>query len=106
MQMVRLGILCDAVNDLQRLYKKPFIITSGVRSPREQALISPDHPHDCHVLGAAVDIKDDLTIFEWCKANKGAVTELGIYLENEVCDPGHLHLQILPPASSRWIFNP
>lgn len=104
--MVRLDVLCKTLNDLQVLYKKPFVITSGVRSQTEQLLISPDHPHSYHVIGAAVDIKDDGRIFEWCKDHKGAVTELGIYLENERCDPGHLHIQILPPRSGKFIFNP
>lgn len=95
-----------AMNIVRVAYGKPMIITSGYRTPEEQVIVSPGHPHDAHVLAAACDVADNnFTLWNWLCDNLAYVAHAGMYLENEACSPGHVHFQIYPPISGHRIFN-
>lgn len=100
----------------------PFSVTSGVRSWDDHVAIYdainvrraevnlaplriPTQSNHLVEIAAAVDIADsNKQLWAFCLINIPMLEELGIYLEQR--QGGWVHMQILPPASGKRIFNP
>lgn len=90
-------------------YGLPMRITSGVRSQEEEMRIDPAHPDSAHTKGAAVDILDpdpDKRLWNWCLDHIDLMVELGLYLEDRLYSPNHVHFQWWAPLSGNRIFKP
>lgn len=105
-QSANLDKLFFSLTSLQEQYGHPLTITSGYRSIAHQREVDPAHPGSAHCQGAAVDILDGGKLWDFCVNRLDIMKDLGFYLENEKCAPGHLHLQIIAPASQNRIFDP
>lgn len=106
-QEVRAAWLHMAVNVLRYEYGKPFIITSGFRTPAEQKKINPKNMKSAHTLGAACDIYDhDGALWKWLMEHIALVEECGVYLESKNFTPTWVHMQVVAPKSGNRIFLP
>ena len=84
-----------------------FVVTSGFRNEDDQKRVDPMHPHSAHTLGCAVDIEDThMLLWYWLQDNLSLVKDIGLYLEDEFTDKGHVHIQSIPPKSGKTIFEP
>lgn len=96
-----LAVLLEKINKIRMLYGKPMIVTSGLRSIADQARINPGAPKSKHLIGAAVDIADDGSLYKWLKSNPELLIEVGLWCE-ERQGPWQ-HFQCIPPNSgNRW----
>lgn len=103
-----LDILLDKLNKLQKLYKGPIIITSGLRSQALQHKLIANGRSTAtksnHLIGAAADIYDpDGLLYNWLKENESVLIDLCLWCEERM-GPWQ-HLQIFPPKSGkRWFY--
>lgn len=99
-----LAILLERMNKVRAAYGKPMTVTSGLRSPSDQARINPNAPKSKHLIGAACDISDpDGALYDWCKANEDLLASIGLWLEHRM--GSWQHFQVIPPKSGhRWFF--
>lgn len=99
--------LLSSINVIRKLWGKPMIVTSGLRSKEDQMRINPAAPHSKHLLGAACDIADgDGSLQAWCLANEANLAVYGLWCENFSRTPHWVHFQCLPPASGKRFFWP
>jgi hypothetical protein len=115
--------LHKAVNELRKIWGKPMIVTSGVRSWEEHVAIynKVSRPtkipkYSSHLTGAACDIWDrgqvlgkflSQDVEDSHKAGKPSLLEkLGLYMESPTVTLTWVHLQITPPKSGNRIFLP
>lgn len=108
-QVVNQDKLLKSINIVRKAWGKVMNITSGVRSMTDQMRINPSAPKSKHLLGAACDISDDGSLYEWLH-NDGAKYMEEADLYGEIGTKGWCHLQILKFGSykeggSRW-FKP
>jgi uncharacterized protein YcbK (DUF882 family) len=60
-----------------------------------------------HLFGQAADIADaDGAFWKWAMINANILKDLGIHLEDRGSTPTWTHVQIVPPASGKFIFIP
>lgn len=103
--------LCERLNKVRKVWGKPMIVTSGLRSEAQQAnLIKAGiskATKSKHLLGLAADISDpDGSLGKWLKANPHILEEAGLWCEELEATPGWLHMQSSPPGSGRRWFWP
>lgn len=104
-----LEMLQTKMNIVREAYGKPMTVTSGFRTPYDQARINPKVTRSAHMEGKACDIYDPTgELHAWCKENESLLRELGLFLENR--QGNWQHFQTRPFASykdggSIW-FNP
>lgn len=102
-----LQMLLAILNVIRDKYGKPMIINSGLRSDADQKRINPKAPKSKHLTGQAADIKDvNSDFWNWCMKNMDLMEELGVYFEDKKSTPVWVHVQIVPPKSSKRIFIP
>ena len=102
-----LNKLLTALNEVRKVYGKPMIINSGLRSEADQQRINPKAPKSKHLLGLAADIRDtDGSFWAWCMVNMDLMVKLGIYFEDKKSTPTWVHMQVAVPASGKRIFLP
>lgn len=97
------------MNEVRAAYGLPMRVTSGFRTAEDQARVDPAHPQSMHTKGCAVDIYDpnpDKRLWEWCIEHMTLMVELGLYLEDKLYTPRHVHFQSVAPASGSRIFKP
>lgn len=90
-------------------YGLPMRVTSGFRTQEDELRIDPAHPDSLHTKGAAVDIYDpdpDRRLWSWCIGQMEFLVKLGVWLEERLYTPNHVHFQIYPPRSGNRIFKP
>lgn len=103
-------ILLDRINQVRAAYGKPMKVNDGIR--RVQDTPPNGAKASKHLIGAAVDIDDDDTLFmwKWCLANLELLKKIGLYMEDPRWTHGKvgtwMHFQIVPPASGKRIFVP
>lgn len=103
-----LQVLCERLNIVRKAWGKPMIVTSGLRSEKQQEELikagKSNAKKSKHLLGMAADIKDpngELAAF--LKANPKILEEACLWAEASEYTPGWLHLQSSPPNSgNRW----
>lgn len=99
--------LLAALNEVRTAYGKPMTINSGLRSQADQQRINPSAPKSKHLLGLAVDIRDNDGLFwAWCMMNTPLMEKLGFYFEDKNATPTWTHMQLCPPRSGNRIFKP
>lgn len=110
-QLSNLNKLAFAMSTVESAYithgGSDFIITSGLRSIADQQKINPTASKSAHLEGLACDVADlNKKIWFFCIDNLEAIIELGLYLEDKLYSPRHVHFQLRPPASGKRIFQP
>lgn len=108
-QEANLTRLLVTMNKVRSEYGLSMIVTSGFRSAEDERRIDPAHPESLHTRGAACDIYDpdpQKRLWNWCVDNMSFLVEVGIWLEDRLYSPSHVHFQIYPPASGKRIFIP
>lgn len=99
--------LASKLTELEKDCPYEFHVNSGYRTVEEQHRVDPNHPQSAHIFGCAVDLEDyDFELWYWLVDNINTVKMLGLYLEDEFADSGHVHIQSIPPKSGRIIFEP
>jgi uncharacterized protein YcbK (DUF882 family) len=89
-----LQVLTKKVAELETLYGKPFVLTSGYRPGRYNAAVGGS-PKSSHMTCQAVDISDrDGKLKEWCVKNIEVLNKLGLYMEDPAKTKTWIHLQI------------
>lgn len=106
-----LAILHERMNELRKVWAKPMIVTSGLRSDEKQAeLIKAGKSKALaskHLAGAACDILDkDGSLGEWCLNNPDILRRIGLWCEHPDYTPGWVHFQIMAPKSGNRFFIP
>jgi uncharacterized protein YcbK (DUF882 family) len=87
-------VLTRKVAELETLYGKPFVLTSGYRPGRYNAAVGGS-PRSSHMTCQAVDISDrDGKLKEWCVKNIEVLNKLGLYMEDPLKTKTWVHLQI------------
>lgn len=106
-QALNLSRLLDACNLIEHLYKQSLVVNRGLSSAADQDRINPGHPHDAHVKGAGVDLADtERKLQAWWIVNIPLAEMLGVYFENFLYTPQHVHMQIYAPPSGHRFFIP
>lgn len=106
-----LQVLCERLNKIRAAWGKPMIVTSGLRSDKQQAeLIKAGKSRatkSMHLVGLAADIADpDGSLAEWCKKNVKLLEEVGLWCEDPEYTKGWVHFSASPPKSGRRFFKP
>lgn len=103
-----LTTLLERINKVRVAWAKSMIVTSGLRSQRQQQVLieqgKSNAPKSHHLTGEAVDILDmDGSLYDWCKANETLLAEIELWMEERM--GGWVHFQTVPPKSGhRWFF--
>lgn len=99
--------LLTAINIVRANYSKPMIVTSGLRSIKDQKRINPKAMKSNHLTGCAVDIHDPKKeLQEWCKANVSILEHAGLWCEAFEATPTWCHFQCVSPRSGNRFFKP
>lgn len=102
-----LAVLVDKINKIRAAWGKPMIVTSGLRTEKDQKRINPKAMKSNHLKGAAIDIADPKgELAEWNKKNIKLLEEIGLWIEHPDDTPGWEHYQIFPPRSGNRMFHP
>lgn len=97
--------LLDRLNEVRAAWGRAMIVTSGLRSPADQARINPRAPQSRHLTGQAVDILDEgLELTAWLKANPEILKNAGLWCEDG--NKNWVHFQSCPPRSGKRWFLP
>lgn len=108
--------LVKCVNELQKLYGKQFVVTSGLRSKDDQIRIYKAKGitdikkipmGSKHLSGQAVDISDPKKELQtWCLKNVEILKDIGLWCEDFGSTPNWVHMQSVPPLSGKRFFKP
>lgn len=98
--------LHKAINKLRAAYGKPMIVSSGYRSPEQNAAAKGAKKSN-HMACLAADFHDaDGKLDEWCMANLPILEECGIFLEHPEATKNWTHVQVVAPKSGNRVFRP
>lgn len=96
--------LVNKLNVLRALYGKPMVVTSGYRTPEDNARVG-GAKNSAHLHCQAADFRDySRDLSNWCLKNIDKLEELDLWIESPSHTPTWLHIQTRP-AKNR-IFNP
>lgn len=106
-----LEALCKSLNIVRKAWGKPMIVTSGLRSQKQQEELikagKSNAPKSLHLVGLAADIADpDGELAKWCLENVKILEEAQLWLEHPDYTVGWVHFQRSPPRSGRRFFIP
>ncbi len=97
------------INMIREAWGKPMMVTSGFRTPQDQARINPKVTRSAHMEAKAVDILDEgLELTKWLKETpegQQALEDADLYCEDG--NANWLHAQTRPfgsykPGGTRW----
>lgn len=101
------AVMVERANRLLRRAALPCIVSSGWRPWAINAALANASPRSKHLTCQAIDLGDEGDALDaWCLRNLGALEEIGLWLEHPDATPGWCHVQIVPPASGRRVFEP
>lgn len=100
-QQHNLEDLLKAINVIRDAWGKPMTVTSGFRSVQDQARINPKVTNSAHMVGMAVDIADDGSLYKWCEANVPLLEKTVLWIEAGT--QGWVHFQIRPAHNRFFI---
>lgn len=101
-----------AVNFVRRLYDRPLVCSSGLRSWNEhkdiyEKLGRPAPTGSCHLIGGACDIVDiSGYLKQFIKQNPNILEIINLYCEDFDSTPNWVHFQIYAPQSMKRFFKP
>lgn len=103
--------LCRRLNIVRKAYGKPMIVTSGLRSEKQQQELikagKSNAPKSKHLTGHAADISDpNGELAKWCLENVKVLEEAGLWCEDFNFTPTWCHFQTVPPRSGNRFFKP
>lgn len=106
-----LKTLCERLNIIRKAYGKPMIVTSGLRSNKQQQELikagKSTATKSKHLAGLAADIADpDKELAKWCLENVKILEQAGLWLEHPDYTPNWVHFQASPPRSGNRFFIP
>ena len=109
-------ILLTKMNEIRKLWGRPMIVTSGVRSMKHHIEIYAKKGitdlkkipmKSKHLTGEACDIFDmNHDLQKWCLANEDILVRLDLWCEDFGYTPQWIHFQIVPPKSGKRFFIP
>lgn len=105
-----LKVLCARLNIIRKAYGKPMIITSGLRSDKQQQELIKSGKSTAtkskHLQGLAADVEDESgELKEFLKANVKLLERAGLWCEHWTATPNWVHFQCVPPGSgNRWFY--
>jgi uncharacterized protein YcbK (DUF882 family) len=93
------------VNKIRDAFAKPMRVTSGYRTIQDQRRINPKAMGSKHLIGCAVDIADDGSLYKWLHDEPQHLEAADLYCELDT--NGWVHFQSLPfgsykPGGTRW----
>lgn len=106
-----LQTLFERMNELRKIWGKPMIVTSGLRSDAKQMELIKQGKSKAiaslHLAGAACDILDkDGSLAKWCLENEAVLARIGLWCEHPDYTKGWMHFGIMPPRSGKRFFIP
>jgi uncharacterized protein YcbK (DUF882 family) len=106
-----LKVLCDRLNIIRKAFGKPMIVTSGLRSEKQQQELikagKSTATKSAHLDGMAADILDtDGELAKWCLTNVKTLEKASLWCEHPDFTTGWVHFQIRPPRSGNRFFKP
>jgi uncharacterized protein YcbK (DUF882 family) len=104
-------VLCQRLNVIRAAYGKPMVITSGLRSEKQQSELikagRSNAPKSKHLTGHAADVSDpNGELAAWCLANVKVLEQAGLWVEDPKYTPTWVHFQSASPGSGRRFFKP
>ena len=101
--------LHSRINVIRKAYAKPMYVNSGLRRLQDQPANAASKSK--HLIGAAIDLRDDDngTLWKWCLKNLDLMAKVGLWLEDPRWTHGAgnwMHFQIIPPGSGKRVFVP
>lgn len=104
-------VLCKRLNMVRAAYAEPMIITSGLRSEKQQSELikagKSKATKSRHLTGHAADVADpDGKLAEWLLKNVKILEEACLWCEHPDHTPGWVHFQCVPPGSGNRFFIP
>lgn len=101
------AVMVERANRLLERAAFPGVVNSGWRPRGINAALANASPRSKHLTCQAIDLGDDDDALDaWCLRNLAALEEIGLWLEHPDATPGWCHVQIVPPASGRRVFEP
>lgn len=92
--------LVAKVNVIRKAYGKPLIVSSGYRSPAQNAAAGGAKRSN-HMILRAVDFADSSREFtKWCLANIDLLNKVGLYMEDPNTAVSWVHLQSTPTKNN------
>lgn len=106
-----LRTLCARLNIIRKAWGKPMIVTSGLRSEKQQQELikagKSTATKSKHLQGLAADIADeDGSLAKWILENVKLLERACLWCEDPKYTPGWLHFQCSPPNSGKRFFKP
>lgn len=103
--------LCRRLNIVREAFNKPMIVTSGLRSEKQQEELIKAGKSSAlkskHLTGHAADIQDlDGSLAKWCLENVKVLEQAGLWIEQPAYTHGWVHFQSVPPRSGNRFFVP
>lgn len=101
-QQIALDKLCTALNVIRSAYGKPMSVSSGYRSPNQNASIG-GAKKSYHMTCQACDFVDkDGSLDKWLSEHQDILEKAGLWQEHSDFTPGWAHLDIgIRPMKSR-----
>lgn len=114
-QEIELNIktLIDKLSIIREVFKRPMVVTSGLRDKADMLRIYSNRPESripwgsMHLIGAAADIADrDKSLASFCADNVQLLEDIGLWCEDPTYTHSWVHFQIYPPKSGNRFFKP
>lgn len=98
--------LLRRVNIIRAQYGKPMKVSSGYRSPAQNAAAGGAKKSN-HMICKAIDIADpNRELQAWLLQNVELLEKVGLWCEDFDYSPSWAHLQIVAPKSGKRFFKP
>ncbi len=116
-----LKVLHYRINIVRKIWRKPMVVTSGLRSKEDHLRIYKNIARrkgkefdirkvpmrSKHLFGQAIDIYDpNKQLQQWIKDNIDVMEAIGFWFESFDHTPNWVHFQIIPPGSGKRFFIP
>ena len=93
-------------NQVRTAWGKPMTVNSGWRPPAINGSTPGAATHSKHMLGLAIDIADDGSLWAWVLENLQLMKDLDLFMEDKRWCPGWVHFGLGKSASGKRIFVP
>lgn len=95
------------INIIRKLWGRPMVVTSGLRTLCDQQRINPKAIRSNHLIGRAVDISDpEKKLQQWVLDNESLFEACGLWMEDFRYTDSWCHFQTVQPKSGKRFFIP